>query len=468
MRPRATTIIGSTRLRENARGNAADGEHRSDRDVDLAGQDDQRHRRVRRCSTGMLPRNRSLRLSWAKYPGATAARTMPRAAMTSAMDASLRWRFSMRFRESSGGAIIHHLRPTRAMSTARARSTARHDVESASYPDDASPVPFQPRRGLSPAAMRPLVFLVALTAVSLSAQPRRAAVGGRPGGRRTVRRGRPGRSVSRRRFRGRDRGADREGARPHAAVRIRGICLDRPVGRARRRRHRPERHRGHAGPPRRHGGHRAVLRVPRGALRSRRDATRFRTLADLAGRRVGTLGGTIAYDILLARRRALPHRPRFPTTTTCIRTTDLLLGRVDAVLLDNVIAERRVRQLHRLHRAAGEPSRSATTSASWRRRTRALRDRSTTSCAPRCATAPSSRFSASGGSGMTISRRSMRRCSPATDRRRSSGVEEADLRVVATRLAGDAALPADPAARRRDHARPVLPVDGGSPSRSAC
>ena len=30
------------------------------------------------------------------------------------------------------------------------------------------------------------------------------------------------------------------------------------------------------------------------------DATRLRTLADLAGRRVGTLGGTMAYDILLA------------------------------------------------------------------------------------------------------------------------------------------------------------------------
>ena len=33
------------------------------------------------------------------------------------------------------------------------------------------------------------------------------------------------------------------------------------------------------------------------------DRSRFRTLADLAGRRVGTLGGTIAYDILIAASR---------------------------------------------------------------------------------------------------------------------------------------------------------------------
>jgi ABC-type amino acid transport substrate-binding protein len=33
------------------------------------------------------------------------------------------------------------------------------------------------------------------------------------------------------------------------------------------------------------------------------DASRFRTLADLPGRRIGTLGGTIAHEILLRAER---------------------------------------------------------------------------------------------------------------------------------------------------------------------
>ena len=33
------------------------------------------------------------------------------------------------------------------------------------------------------------------------------------------------------------------------------------------------------------------------------DRDRYRTLADLRGRRVATLGGTIAYDLLLAAER---------------------------------------------------------------------------------------------------------------------------------------------------------------------
>src|SRR4051794_10285810 len=74
------------------------------------------------------------------------------------------------------------------------------------------------------------------------------------------------------------------------------------------------------------------------------DAPRLRGLADLAGHRVGTLGGTMAYDILLAAG------PRYGIETVSYDDdvhpySDLLLGRVDAVLLDNVIAERRVRQL---------------------------------------------------------------------------------------------------------------------------
>jgi polar amino acid transport system substrate-binding protein len=72
------------------------------------------------------------------------------------------------------------------------------------------------------------------------------------------------------------------------------------------------------------------------------DASRFRTLADLAGRRVGTLGGTIAYDILLAAARE--HRLEPVSYDDDVHPySDLVLGRVDAVLLDHVVADRRRR-----------------------------------------------------------------------------------------------------------------------------
>jgi polar amino acid transport system substrate-binding protein len=72
------------------------------------------------------------------------------------------------------------------------------------------------------------------------------------------------------------------------------------------------------------------------------DAGQFRTLADLRGRRVGTLGGTIAYEILLHAEResgvvAVSYEDDVHPYS------DLLIGRLDAVLLDNVLAERRSR-----------------------------------------------------------------------------------------------------------------------------
>jgi polar amino acid transport system substrate-binding protein len=74
------------------------------------------------------------------------------------------------------------------------------------------------------------------------------------------------------------------------------------------------------------------------------DASRLRTLSDLKGRRVGTLGGTLAYEILLgAGARYGIEAVSYDDDTHPY--SDLLLGRVDAVLLDNVIAERRGRQL---------------------------------------------------------------------------------------------------------------------------
>lgn len=74
------------------------------------------------------------------------------------------------------------------------------------------------------------------------------------------------------------------------------------------------------------------------------DRERIRSLADLRGHRVGTLGGTIAYETLLEAE-----------TTYGIQAvsydddvhpySDLLVGRVDAVLLDNVLADRSMRRM---------------------------------------------------------------------------------------------------------------------------
>jgi len=72
------------------------------------------------------------------------------------------------------------------------------------------------------------------------------------------------------------------------------------------------------------------------------DAARFRTLEDLRGRKVGTLGGTIAYEILLHAER--DHGLQAISYDDDVHPySDLVLGRVDAVLLDNVLAERRRR-----------------------------------------------------------------------------------------------------------------------------
>jgi His/Glu/Gln/Arg/opine family amino acid ABC transporter permease subunit len=69
------------------------------------------------------------------------------------------------------------------------------------------------------------------------------------------------------------------------------------------------------------------------------DRDRYRTLADLRGRRVGTLGGTIAYDILLEAERAHGLIP-VSYDDDVHPYSDTLIGRVDAVLLDNVLAAR--------------------------------------------------------------------------------------------------------------------------------
>ncbi|PYR42857.1 MAG: amino acid ABC transporter permease [Acidobacteria bacterium] len=74
------------------------------------------------------------------------------------------------------------------------------------------------------------------------------------------------------------------------------------------------------------------------------DAPRIHSLADLRGRRVATLGGTIAYEILLRAQQEHGLEP-LSYEDDVHPFTDLTLGRVDAVLLDNVLAERRLRTM---------------------------------------------------------------------------------------------------------------------------
>ena len=74
------------------------------------------------------------------------------------------------------------------------------------------------------------------------------------------------------------------------------------------------------------------------------DAARYRRLEDLRGRRVATLGGTIAYDLLLAAERS--HGIAAVSYDDDVHPyTDLAIGRVDAVLLDHVLAERAMRRV---------------------------------------------------------------------------------------------------------------------------
>jgi polar amino acid transport system substrate-binding protein len=74
------------------------------------------------------------------------------------------------------------------------------------------------------------------------------------------------------------------------------------------------------------------------------DASTFHALADLKGKSVGTLSGTIAYEILLRAER--DHGIHAVSYDDDVHPySDLVLGRIDAVLLDNVLAERRDRAM---------------------------------------------------------------------------------------------------------------------------
>ncbi len=74
------------------------------------------------------------------------------------------------------------------------------------------------------------------------------------------------------------------------------------------------------------------------------DADRFRALADLQGRHVGTLGSTMAYDLL---KQAAIRYGLVPVSYNddVHPYTDLVNGRLDGVVLDHVLAARSMRRV---------------------------------------------------------------------------------------------------------------------------
>ncbi len=73
------------------------------------------------------------------------------------------------------------------------------------------------------------------------------------------------------------------------------------------------------------------------------DTARYRSLADLKGQRVATLGNTLAYRLLLDAQKDLGVVP-VSYDDNVHPYTDLLSGRVEAVLLDHVLAEQALRR----------------------------------------------------------------------------------------------------------------------------
>ncbi len=73
------------------------------------------------------------------------------------------------------------------------------------------------------------------------------------------------------------------------------------------------------------------------------DAAQYRTLPDLRGRRVGTLGGTIAWELLLSARARDGLLP-VSYDDDVNPFADLARGRLDAVVIDHILAERSVKR----------------------------------------------------------------------------------------------------------------------------
>ena len=103
------------------------------------------------------------------------------------------------------------------------------------------------------------------------------------------------------------------------------------------------------------------------------DREKYDQLADLRGRRVGTLGGTIAYEILLEAEKQ--HDITAVSYDDDVHPyEDLATGRLDAVLLDNIIAARAMRRTPGLYTHFDKPVAKGHYIAVLARENTALRD----------------------------------------------------------------------------------------------
>jgi polar amino acid transport system substrate-binding protein len=102
------------------------------------------------------------------------------------------------------------------------------------------------------------------------------------------------------------------------------------------------------------------------------DSSRYKTLAGLANHKVATLGATMAYQLLLDAQKEHGVIP-VSYDDDIHPYSDLVAGRVDAVLLDHIIAER---SLHRMSGFVIQPNAVATGHyvAVFARKNTALRD----------------------------------------------------------------------------------------------
>jgi len=104
------------------------------------------------------------------------------------------------------------------------------------------------------------------------------------------------------------------------------------------------------------------------------DRDRFRSLDDLRGRRVATLGGTMAYEQLLEAQKTLGIKP-VSYDDDVHPYEDLAGGRVDAVLLDNIIAMRSMKRTRGLYTHYDRPVATGHYVIALARENTALRDR---------------------------------------------------------------------------------------------
>ena len=104
------------------------------------------------------------------------------------------------------------------------------------------------------------------------------------------------------------------------------------------------------------------------------DKDRYKSLDDLKGRRIGTLGGTIAYEILLEAEKS--HGITAVSYDDDVHPyEDVVSGRLDAVLLDNIIAARSMRRTPGLYTHFDRPVATGHYIAVLARENTKLRDR---------------------------------------------------------------------------------------------